>query len=82
MLTQRRSALREKSAEEERYRVLLAKGDHTNAEDAEVRSLQQRAIAIPREKLEWQEKLTAVEAEVARLEMDLEQRRSMHTQIN
>jgi DNA repair exonuclease SbcCD ATPase subunit len=68
---------REKATDEEKYRALLAKGDHTASQEAEVERLQRRVIAIPQEKQEWQEKLAAVEAEIPQLETELHQRRAM-----
>ena len=68
---------RERLSEEEKYRVLLARGEHNAREDTEVQRLQRRAITIPLEKKEWQEKLAAVDLEIPRLETELEQRRAM-----
>jgi chromosome segregation ATPase len=68
---------REKVSDEEKYRALLAKGVHTPGEEAEVQRLQRRVIAIPREQQEWQEKLASVQAEIPRLETELEQRRAL-----
>ena len=68
---------REKAADEEKYRALLAKGNHTPGEEAEVQRLQRRVIAIPQEKQEWRKKLAVLEVELPRLETDLIQRRAL-----
>ncbi|MDR3403370.1 MAG: hypothetical protein P4L99_12805 [Chthoniobacter sp.] len=68
---------RERNSAEEKYRLLLAKGDHMPGEAAEVLRLQQRVISVPLEKKEWQEKLAAVQVEIVRLEAELEQRRAL-----
>ncbi|HSI12031.1 MAG TPA: hypothetical protein VK961_08305, partial [Chthoniobacter sp.] len=52
---------REIKADEEKYRVLLAKGSQSLGETAEVQRLQKRVIAIPQEKREWQQKLSVAE---------------------
>ena len=67
---------REVSAAEEKYRALLAKGEHSPAREAEVRELQRRVIAIPREKQESQLKLADALMPIPRLELELEQRRA------
>lgn len=68
---------REKTANEERYRGLLAKGNHTPEEEAEVQRLRTRVMLLPRESLEWQQKLAVVQAEFPHLEAELEQRRAL-----
>lgn len=68
---------REKVADEEKYRLLLAKGDHSPTGEAAVQHLQRRVIANPREKQEWQEKLAAMETDIPRLETELQQRRAL-----
>lgn len=66
---------REVISTEQKYRALLAKGD--SAAQSDVLQLQQRVIAIPREKEECEGRLKATKALVPRLEMELEQRRAM-----
>lgn len=68
---------RESGSVEEKYRALLAKGEQTDAGDAEVQRLQRRVIAIPHEKQEWQAKLAEAQSPIPRLEMELEQHRAL-----
>lgn len=68
---------RELQVDEEKYRALLALGDQTIEQAAEVQRLQKRVIAIPHEKREWQEKLRAVEVVVSRIEGELHERRAV-----
>ena len=72
-----RTVDRELASNEEKYRALLAKGDHTPGQAAEVQRLQKRAIAIPQEKWQWQQALAAIEADIPRLEAELHQRRAV-----
>lgn len=68
---------RELASNEEKYRALLAKGDHTPGQAAEVQRLQKRAIAVPQEKWQWQQALVVIEAEIPRIEAELHQRRAV-----
>ncbi|MEZ0259302.1 MAG: hypothetical protein ACAI37_28795 [Chthoniobacter sp.] len=68
---------REIKADEEKYRVLLAKGSQSLGETAEVQRLQKRVIAIPQEKREWQQKLSVAEGEIPLIEGELHQRRAL-----
>lgn len=68
---------RELHADEEKYRVLLARGDQTPEAAAEVQRLQRRVIAIPKEKWEWQHKLAATEGEIPAIEGELHQRSAL-----
>jgi chromosome segregation ATPase len=72
-----KSVDRELTSNEEKYRALLAKGDHTPGQAAEVQRLQKRAIAIPQEKWQWQQALAAIEADIPRIEAELHQRRAV-----
>lgn len=68
---------REKAADEERYRELLAKGTHNPQQEEEVQRLRTRVMMLPRETQEWQQKLTVmVQSEIPRLETELEQHRA------
>jgi hypothetical protein len=76
-LAERVSTLgKEKASDEAKYRALLAEGDHTADQQANVQRLQRRVIAIPLEQREWQEKLSSADAEIVRIETELQQRRA------
>lgn len=68
---------RELHADEERYRVLLAKGEPSPSQKEEILALQLRVMAVPREREEWQKRLEAARAEVTPLELELERRRAL-----
>lgn len=68
---------REKASNEEKYRELLAKGNHTPQQEAEVQRLRTRVILLPQETQDWHQKLTVVQMEIPPLETELEQRRAL-----
>jgi len=68
---------REKVANEEKYRDLLARGNHTPQQESEVQRLRARVMLLPQETHEWHQKLMAGQADISRLETELEQRRAM-----
>ncbi|EDY21406.1 hypothetical protein CfE428DRAFT_0651 [Chthoniobacter flavus Ellin428] len=68
---------REKVTNEEKYRELLAKGNHTSQQEAEVQRLRARVMLLPQETHEWHQKLMATQVEIPRVETELEQRRAM-----
>jgi hypothetical protein len=68
---------RELASSEEKYRTLLAKGDHTPGQAAEVQRLQKRVIAIPQEKSQWQQAHAAIQADIPQIEAELHQRRAV-----
>jgi chromosome segregation ATPase len=67
---------RELGNAEEKYRVLLAQGAHDTSGEAEVQRWQRLVISIPREKLEWEGKLSVLMESLQRLEIDVRQRRA------
>jgi len=76
-LEERIAALdRELGSAEEKYRGLLAAGAHDTAGDSAVQRWQRLVISIPREKLEWQGKLTELMTSIERLEIEVRQRRA------
>lgn len=70
------AAEREHAASEQKYRSLLASGNHNPQAVEEVTRLQQKALSIPQEKLERQAKLNELLDSTPRLETELQELRA------
>ncbi|HEY3899112.1 MAG TPA: hypothetical protein VGM54_10890 [Chthoniobacter sp.] len=70
------SAEREHAASEDKYRSLLATGNHDPKLVQEVTRLQQKSLSIPQEKLEHQGKLNELQESMGRLEAELQEERA------
>jgi hypothetical protein len=70
------AADQEEATSESKYRSLLTSGDHSPEMVQEVARLQQKALSIPKEKLEQQGKLKELQELMPRLETELQEARA------